>query len=87
MSIGTDVVAPVMLTTGMIVGVRTVDKVSRVGEKKSSKKTRKKSKKSKARSKSRKKRSPPANSYYCRKCKCRHFKNSKIGKLHKRSKK
>jgi len=80
--LGKDVVAPVLLVSGMVIGVKTMDKVSRMGEKKSSRGTHKKPTKRKTR----KTKSPPANSYYCRKCKVRHLNSSKIGKLHKRGK-
>jgi len=82
--LGKNVVAPVLLVSGMVIGVKTMDKVSRIGDKKSSRRTRKKSQRSR---KTKKKKSPPANSYYCRKCKIRHLNNSKIGKLHKRRQK
>jgi hypothetical protein len=76
--LGKHVVEPVMLTSGMVIGVRTMDRVSKIGSKKSSRrKRRKKSQRSR-------KRKPSSNTYYCYKCKIRHRKNSKIGRSHRK---
>lgn len=78
-NLGTHVVAPVMLVSGMVIGIKTMDRVARAPG--SGSRARRRTAKRRKKSKSQKK---PKSSYYCRKCKTYHRKKSKIGKAHKR---
>ena len=79
--LGKDVVAPVLTISGMVIGVKTMERVSRVG---THKRRKKGGKKKTVKVKSYKRRKPKKGTYYCRKCKVRHKNSSKIGKRHKK---
>jgi len=82
-NLGKHVVAPVMLVSGMVIGIKTMERVSRVG---AHKRRQKGGKRKTVKVKSYKRKKSTKGTYYCRKCKCRHKKTSKIGKQHKRKK-
>ena len=79
--LGKHVVGPVLMVGGMVVGLKTMERVASVG---SHKRRKKGAKKKTVKVKSYKRKRSIKGTYYCRKCKVRHKKTSKIGKAHKR---